>query len=100
MEEIFGFIGVGRMGNPMATRLLNDGRKVCVFDSDAKAIAAMVALYYLARLDLPRRRAERAVPREAGHKIRYIHDRQGRWYTRSVPLLSRGRFGRGIESLM
>src|SRR5512140_3232267 len=44
MEEIFGFIGVGRMGNPMATRLLNDKRKVCVFDSDAKAIAAMVAL--------------------------------------------------------
>ena len=44
MEEIFGFIGVGRMGGPMATRLLNDGRKVCVFDRDEQAVEALVAL--------------------------------------------------------
>lgn len=44
MEEIFGFVGIGRMGTPMATRLLNDGRKVCVFDRDEKAAEALVAL--------------------------------------------------------
>jgi 3-hydroxyisobutyrate dehydrogenase-like beta-hydroxyacid dehydrogenase len=44
MEDVFGFIGVGRMGGPMATRLLNDGRKLCVYDRDEKAVEALVAL--------------------------------------------------------
>lgn len=44
MEEIFGFVGVGRMGGPMATRLLKDGRKVCVFDRSETAVEELVAL--------------------------------------------------------
>ena len=42
MEAVtFGFVGVGRMGVPMATRLLNAGHRVCVFDVSAEAIATM-----------------------------------------------------------
>ena len=39
--EIFGFVGVGKMGTPMSTRLLNDKHPVCVYDRDEQAIAAM-----------------------------------------------------------
>lgn len=37
----FGFIGVGRMGAPMTTRLLNNGHRVYVCDPDESAIAAL-----------------------------------------------------------
>jgi 3-hydroxyisobutyrate dehydrogenase-like beta-hydroxyacid dehydrogenase len=40
-HEIFGFVGVGKMGSLMSTRLLNAGRRVCVFDTDEKAVAAL-----------------------------------------------------------
>ena len=40
-HEIFGFVGVGRMGTPMSTRLLNAGHRLCVFDTDEKAVAAL-----------------------------------------------------------
>jgi len=40
-QEIFGFVGVGKMGTPMSTRLLNAGYRVCVFDTDDKAVAAL-----------------------------------------------------------
>ena len=40
--EIFGFVGVGKMGTPMSTRLLAAGKKVCVYDRDEQAIAGMV----------------------------------------------------------
>ncbi len=43
MELIYGFIGCGRMGKPMAQRLLNAGKKVVVCDPDAKAVAELVA---------------------------------------------------------
>jgi 3-hydroxyisobutyrate dehydrogenase-like beta-hydroxyacid dehydrogenase len=44
MEDVFGFIGIGRMGGPMSTRLLKAERNVCVFDRDEKAVDALVAL--------------------------------------------------------
>jgi 3-hydroxyisobutyrate dehydrogenase-like beta-hydroxyacid dehydrogenase len=37
----YGFVGVGRMGTPMATRLLNAGHRVFVHDVSADAMAAM-----------------------------------------------------------
>jgi 3-hydroxyisobutyrate dehydrogenase len=43
LELIYGFIGCGRMGKPMAQRLLNAGRKVVVCDPDAKAVADLAA---------------------------------------------------------
>jgi 3-hydroxyisobutyrate dehydrogenase-like beta-hydroxyacid dehydrogenase len=39
--EIFGFVGVGKMGTPMSTRLLNDKHLVCVYDRDEQAIAGI-----------------------------------------------------------
>ena len=42
MELIYGFIGCGRMGRPMAQRLLQAGKKVVVCDADARSVAALV----------------------------------------------------------
>ncbi len=39
-----GFVGVGKMGAPMTTRLLNAGHAVCVFDTSEEAMAAMEQL--------------------------------------------------------
>jgi len=41
--ERIAFIGVGRMGGPMAARLLAAGHSVCVFDPSAAATAALTA---------------------------------------------------------
>ncbi len=41
-EASFGFIGVGRMGSPMATRLLSAGRRLCVFDRDEQAVESLL----------------------------------------------------------
>ncbi len=43
MDMHVGFIGLGRMGNPMASRLLAAGYQVTVFDSNADAVKALVA---------------------------------------------------------
>jgi 3-hydroxyisobutyrate dehydrogenase-like beta-hydroxyacid dehydrogenase len=40
-QEMFGFVGVGKMGSLMSTRLLNAGRRVCVFDTDEKSVATL-----------------------------------------------------------
>jgi len=40
-HEMFGFVGVGKMGSLMSSRLLNAGQRVCVFDTDDKAVAAL-----------------------------------------------------------
>jgi len=40
-QEMFGFVGVGKMGSLMSSRLLNAGQRVCVFDTDDKAVAAL-----------------------------------------------------------
>lgn len=42
MELIYGFIGCGKMGKPMAQRLLNVGKKVVVCDRDEAAVADLV----------------------------------------------------------
>jgi 3-hydroxyisobutyrate dehydrogenase-like beta-hydroxyacid dehydrogenase len=41
--EVLGFVGVGRMGGPMASRLLDAGRTLCVFDTSADALQPLVA---------------------------------------------------------
>ena len=41
-QETYGFVGVGRMGSLMSTRLLNAGHRVCVFDTDDKAVGTLV----------------------------------------------------------
>ena len=43
MELIYGFIGCGRMGKPMAQRLLAAGKRVVVCDADPQAVAELVA---------------------------------------------------------
>jgi 3-hydroxyisobutyrate dehydrogenase-like beta-hydroxyacid dehydrogenase len=43
MAEVFGFVGTGRMGAPMAGRLLKAGHRVVVHDRDANAMGAVVA---------------------------------------------------------
>ena len=43
LELIYGFIGCGRMGRPMAQRLLDAGRKVVVCDASTEAVAALAA---------------------------------------------------------
>jgi 3-hydroxyisobutyrate dehydrogenase-like beta-hydroxyacid dehydrogenase len=43
-SETYGFVGVGHMGGPMATRLLNAGSKVIICDTDEQAVASLVAL--------------------------------------------------------
>lgn len=40
-HETFGFVGVGRMGSLMSARLLNAGHRLCIFDTDEKAVAAI-----------------------------------------------------------
>jgi 3-hydroxyisobutyrate dehydrogenase-like beta-hydroxyacid dehydrogenase len=41
--QVLGFVGVGRMGGPMASRLLDAGYSLCVFDTNADAIKPLVA---------------------------------------------------------
>jgi len=41
--QMLGFVGVGRMGGPMASRLLDAGYSLCVFDTSAGAVEALVA---------------------------------------------------------
>jgi 3-hydroxyisobutyrate dehydrogenase-like beta-hydroxyacid dehydrogenase len=41
--QMLGFVGVGRMGGPMAARLLDAGYRLCVYDVAAEAAAPLVA---------------------------------------------------------
>ena len=41
--RVLGFVGVGRMGGPMASRLLDAGHQLVVFDTSADATAPMAA---------------------------------------------------------
>ena len=43
-KELIGFIGVGRMGSPMARRLIEAGYSVTVYDTNELAVAPLVAL--------------------------------------------------------
>jgi 3-hydroxyisobutyrate dehydrogenase-like beta-hydroxyacid dehydrogenase len=42
-NELLGFVGVGRMGGPMASRLLAAGHSLCVFDTNPAALEPLVA---------------------------------------------------------
>jgi 3-hydroxyisobutyrate dehydrogenase-like beta-hydroxyacid dehydrogenase len=41
--QLLGFIGIGRMGAPMAAHLLDAGYSLCVYDSNAAAMKPLVA---------------------------------------------------------
>jgi 3-hydroxyisobutyrate dehydrogenase-like beta-hydroxyacid dehydrogenase len=41
--RVLGFVGVGRMGGPMASRLLDAGHQLVVFDTNAEATAPLAA---------------------------------------------------------
>ena len=41
MDQVLGFVGVGRMGGPMANRLLDAGHALCVFDTNAEAMKSL-----------------------------------------------------------
>lgn len=43
-NDVFGFIGIGKMGQPMARRLVGAGKRLVVYDVDAGATAPLVAL--------------------------------------------------------
>lgn len=43
MSELIGFVGVGRMGGPMASRLLDAGYALCVFDTNPGAMKPLEA---------------------------------------------------------
>ena len=43
-DQAIGFIGVGRMGGPMARRLIAAGYKLTVYDTNDAAVAPLVAL--------------------------------------------------------
>lgn len=43
MSRTIGFVGLGRMGNPMSRRLIDAGHRLVVFDASPEAIAAVVA---------------------------------------------------------
>jgi 3-hydroxyisobutyrate dehydrogenase-like beta-hydroxyacid dehydrogenase len=41
--EVLGFIGIGRMGGPMTSRLVDAGYKLCVYDKDPSVTAPLAA---------------------------------------------------------
>jgi len=43
MADLLGFVGVGRMGGSMASRLLDAGYRLCVYDVSEEATAPLVA---------------------------------------------------------
>ena len=42
-EQVLGFVGVGRMGGPMANRLIDAGHSLCVFDTNGEAVKPLAA---------------------------------------------------------
>src|SRR5580698_2116499 len=40
-DQVIGFVGLGRMGGPMAGRLIKAGHEVVVFDTSSSAVAAL-----------------------------------------------------------
>jgi 3-hydroxyisobutyrate dehydrogenase-like beta-hydroxyacid dehydrogenase len=43
MADLLGFVGIGRMGGPMANRLLDAGYRLCVYDVSDEATRPLVA---------------------------------------------------------
>ena len=46
---MLGFVGVGRMGGPMASRLLDAGYRLCIYDVSAEATKPLVGARRAAR---------------------------------------------------
>jgi 3-hydroxyisobutyrate dehydrogenase-like beta-hydroxyacid dehydrogenase len=42
-SQLLGFVGLGHMGGPMASRLLDAGHSLCVFDTNADVLKPLVA---------------------------------------------------------
>jgi 3-hydroxyisobutyrate dehydrogenase-like beta-hydroxyacid dehydrogenase len=42
-RQVLGFVGVGRMGGPMALRLLDAGHSLCVFDTNPDVVSPLAA---------------------------------------------------------
>jgi len=42
-NQLLGFVGVGRMGGPMSSRLLDAGHSLCVFDTSVEAVKPLAA---------------------------------------------------------
>ena len=42
-SQLLGFVGLGHMGGPMSSRLLDAGHSLCVYDTNAEAMAPLVA---------------------------------------------------------
>jgi 3-hydroxyisobutyrate dehydrogenase-like beta-hydroxyacid dehydrogenase len=42
-DRLLGFVGVGRMGGPMANRLLDAGHRLCIYDLSEEATKPLVA---------------------------------------------------------
>lgn len=42
-NQVLGFVGVGRMGGPMASRLLDAGYSLCVYDTNPDAVKPLAA---------------------------------------------------------
>jgi 3-hydroxyisobutyrate dehydrogenase-like beta-hydroxyacid dehydrogenase len=42
-EKTIGFVGIGRMGGPMAGRLLDAGHSLCIYDTQAEATKPLIA---------------------------------------------------------
>jgi 3-hydroxyisobutyrate dehydrogenase-like beta-hydroxyacid dehydrogenase len=43
MTQTLGFVGIGRMGGPMSSRLLDAGHSLCVHDANPEAVKPLVA---------------------------------------------------------
>ena len=43
MSEALGFVGVGKMGGPMAARLMDAGHRLTVYDIREEAMAPLIA---------------------------------------------------------
>jgi 3-hydroxyisobutyrate dehydrogenase-like beta-hydroxyacid dehydrogenase len=43
MTQTLGFVGIGRMGGPMSSRLLDAGHSLCVHDTNPEAVKPLVA---------------------------------------------------------
>lgn len=41
--ELLGFVGIGRMGGPMSSRLLDAGHSLCIFDTNPDAMKPLIA---------------------------------------------------------
>ena len=103
-KQILGFVGIGRMGGPMAGRLLDAGYELCAYDAQVAAVAplqargvriansaqevaseAEIVLVSLPTPDIVKarfaRRARRHPRQPSPHPDRPVHERSGRGHS-------------------